>query len=88
MLSMFLNVVIIVLFLINFINYTIIDEASRERFIYPFKEQSSYSTVQFIHLAISYFGYKPKVIQTDNGFEFTHFKDTNRMHLFDIYVIS
>ena len=29
----------------KFYQYTVIDEASRERFIFPFKEQSSYSTV-------------------------------------------
>lgn len=68
----------------KFYQYTIIDEASRERFIYPFKEQSSYSTVEFVKMAISYFGYKPEIIQTDNGFEFTHFKETKRIHPFDI----
>ena len=68
----------------KFYQYTMIDEASRERFIYPFKEQSSYSTIQFVKMAISFFGYKPKIIQTDNGFEFTHFKDTKRIHPFDL----
>ena len=68
----------------KFYQYTMIDEASRERFIYPFKEQSSYSTIQFVKMAISFFGYKPKIIQTDNGFEFTHFKDTRRIHPFDV----
>lgn len=68
----------------NFYQYTMIDEASRERFIYPFKEQSSYSAVQFVQIAISYFGYKPKIIQTNNGFEFTHFKNTKRIHPFDV----
>lgn len=68
----------------KFYQYTVIDEASRERFIYPFKEQSSYSTVQFVKMAIKHFGYKPEIIQTDNGFEFTHFKDTTRVHPFDI----
>ena len=61
-----------------------IDDASRERFIYPFKEQPSYSTIQFVKMEISFFGYKPKIIQTDNGFEFTHFKDTKRIHPFDV----
>lgn len=60
-----------------------IDEYSRERFIYPFKEQSSYSTVEFVKKAIKYFGYKPKIIQTDNDFEFTHFKETNMIHPLD-----
>ena len=56
----------------KFYQYTIIDEASRERFIYPYKEQSSYSTVASIKRAIVYFGYQPQTIQTDNGSEFTH----------------
>lgn len=51
----------------KFYQYTIIDEASRERFIYPYKEQSSYSTVDCVKHAIVYFGYKPITIQTDNG---------------------
>ncbi len=67
----------------KFYQYTVIDEASRERFIFPFMEQSSYSTVVFVKMAIKHFGYKPEIIQTDNGFEFTHFKDTKRVHAFD-----
>ena len=68
----------------KFYQYTVIDEASRERFIYPYKEQSSYSTVDFIKRSIIYFGYKPKTIQTDNGSEFTHTKNTKRIHPFDV----
>ena len=60
----------------KYYQYTVIDEASRERFIYPYKEQSSYSTIDFVKRAIAYFRYKPKCIQTDNGFEFTYFRDT------------
>ena len=56
----------------KFYQYTVIDEASRERFIFPYKEQSSYSTIDFIKRSITYFGYKPKIIQTDNGQEFTY----------------
>ena len=67
----------------RFYQYTMIDEASRERFIYPFKEASSYSTVEFVKRSIIYFGYAPKEIQTDNGAEFTHFKNTNRVHALD-----
>lgn len=67
----------------RYYQYTIIDEASRERFIYAYKEHSSYSTKDFLYRAICYFGYVPKIIQTDNGFEFTNFKETNRIHLFD-----
>ncbi|AND78683.1 DDE-type integrase/transposase/recombinase [Streptococcus pantholopis] len=68
----------------RFYQYTVIDEASRERFIYPFKEQSSHSTVQFLKMAIQYFGYKPQILQTDNGFEFTHFRETKRRHPLDL----
>ena len=51
--------------------YTMIDEATRERFIYPYKEQSTYSTIDFIKRAFVYFGYLPATVQTDNGTEFT-----------------
>ena len=72
----------------KFYQYTIIDEASRERFIYPYKEQSSYSTVDFVKRAIVYFGYQPITIQTDNGSEFTHIVKTNRIHPFDVFCNS
>ena len=68
----------------KFFQYTVIDEASRERFIYPYTEQSSYSTIDFLKRAITYFGYQPQILQTDNGTEFTHIKKTNRMHPLDI----
>lgn len=67
----------------KFYQYTMIDEASRERFIYPYLEQSSYSTVDFLKRAIAHFGYVPLEIQTDNGSEFTHLNTTNRIHPFD-----
>jgi len=72
----------------KFYQYTIIDEASRERFIYPYKEQSSYSTVDFVKRAIVYFGYKPKIIQTDNGGEFTHIAKTDKIHPLDYLCAS
>ena len=67
----------------RYYQYTIIDEASRERFIYAYREQSSYATVDFLKRAFCYFGYIPKIIQTDNGFEFTHFRETNMIHPMD-----
>lgn len=67
----------------KFYQYTVIDEASRERFIYPYREQSSYSTNDFIKRAIKHFGYAPKIIQTDNGFEFTYPKEYDRLHPMD-----
>mgnify|MGYP000921342512 FL=1 len=69
----------------KFYQYTMIDEASRERFIYPYREQSSYSTIDFVKRAINYFRYSPETIQTDNGFEFTYPKDYKRTHSFDIF---
>lgn len=67
----------------KYYQYTVIDEASRERFIYPYMEQSSYSTCDFLKRAITYFRYKPGQLQTDNGAEFTHLKKTDRTHPLD-----
>lgn len=67
----------------KYYQYTIIDESTRERFIYPYKEKSSASTVDFLYRAICYFGYIPKMIQTDNGEEFRHFRETDKIHPFD-----
>jgi Integrase core domain. len=69
----------------RFYQYTIIEEASRKRFIFAYKEQSGYSTVDFVKRAIIFFGYAPKLIQTDNGAEFTNFGRTNRVHTFDVF---
>lgn len=67
----------------KFYQYTIIDEASRERFIYPYKEASGYSTNDFVMRAILYFGYAPDIIQTDNGGEFCNTQKTDKIHTFD-----
>ena len=40
--------------------YTMIDEATRERFIYPYKEHCGFSTVDFIKRALVHFGYIPE----------------------------
>lgn len=72
----------------KFYQYTVIDEASRERFIYPYKEQSSFSTIDFVKRAITYFGYKPQTIQTDNGQEFTYTMKTDKIHPLDILLNS
>jgi len=68
----------------KFFQYTMIDEASRERFIYAYKEQSSFSTVDFVKRAIMFFGYAPEIIQTDNGGEFTHLSKTKRVHPLEV----
>lgn len=62
----------------RFYQYTVIDKASRERFIYPYSKQSIYSTIDFVKRTIVYFGYKPQIIQTDNGSEFTHTHNTKK----------
>lgn len=69
----------------QYYQYTIIEEASRKRFIYAYEEQSSFSTVDFFRRAIIFFGYAPNVIQTDNGGEFTHTSKTNRVHPLDVF---
>ena len=69
----------------RFYQYTMLEEASRVRFIWPYKEQSGYSTVDFVKRAIAFFGYAPKEIQTDNGMEFTNFMRTKRIHIFDMF---
>lgn len=61
----------------KFYQYTMLEEASRKCFIYAYEENSSFSTVDFVKRAITYFGYAPNTIQTDNGAEFTHFTKTN-----------
>lgn len=68
----------------RFYQYTVIDEASRERFIYHYDECSSYTTCDFIKRALLYFGYQPNSIQTDNGFEFTHGRKTDKIHPMDV----
>lgn len=69
----------------RFYQYTMIEEASRLRFIWPYSEQSGYSTVDFVRRAIEYFGYAPAIIQTDNGTEFTNFMNTKRVHALDAF---
>ena len=67
----------------KFYQYTMLEEASRKRFIYAYKENSSYSTIDFVIRAITFFGYAPKTIQTDNGGEFAQTKKTDKIHPFD-----
>lgn len=76
----------------KFYQYTVIDEATRQRFIFPFKEYNQENTILFIKMAISYFGYKPQEIQTDNGREFTNHLirncETASVGVFDVYLDS
>ena len=56
---------------INYYQYTCIDEASRERYLYWYEEHSAAYMVDFVKRCIRYYGYKTEEIQTDNGVEFT-----------------
>ena len=56
----------------RFYQYTYIDEATRERYLYWYEEHTPTNTVDFVKRVIKYLGYKPKEIQTDNGIEFTY----------------
>ena len=55
----------------KFYQYTCIDEASRERFLFWYDEHTPANTIDFVKRCISYYEYKPLEIQTDNGTEFT-----------------
>ena len=55
----------------KFYQYTILDECSRKRALYFTNEHNMYETVKALNYAHAMFGCLPKVIQSDNGFEFT-----------------
>ena len=68
----------------RYYQYTCIDEATRERFLYWYDEHTPANTVDFIKRCISYYGYLPLEIQTDNGFEFTYNKSKiHKIHPLD-----
>ena len=56
---------------IKYYQWTCIDEASRERFIYHYDAHTPQNTVNFVKRCFLFYGYIPKEIQTDNGTEFT-----------------
>ena len=56
----------------KFYQYTFIDEYSRFRYLEAFKEQSTYSSTQFLKHVVEKFPYAIECVQTDNGFEFTN----------------
>ena len=68
----------------KFYQYTYIDEATRERYLYWYEEHSAAYTVDFVKRCIRYYGYKTEEIQTDNGVEFTFNRsDVKREHPMD-----
>ena len=70
----------------RYFQYTAIDEYSRFRFVAAFKEQSTYSSVQFLDMLVKAFPFRIECIQTDNGLEFIkEFKERKhgKMSLFE-----
>ncbi len=55
----------------RYYQWTCIDEASRERFIYHYDSHTPANTVNFVYRCFLFYGYKPEEIQTDNGTEFS-----------------
>ena len=73
----------------RFYQWTCIDEASRERFIYHYEEHTPSNTVDFVKRCFLFYEYKPEEIQTDNGTEFTWNKDKmKKIHPLDQLCIS
>ena len=56
----------------KYYQYTAIDEYTRLRYTYYCKEHTTYESTKFVNRLIRYFPFKIKLIQTDNGFEFTN----------------
>ena len=74
---------------IRYYQYTCIDEASRERYLYWYEEHTPTNTVDFVKRCIKYYGYKAKEIQTDNGIEFTYNQaEIKKEHPMDILLNS
>lgn len=56
----------------KYYQYTCIEEADRERYLYWYEEITPMNVVDFVKRCIKYYKYKPEVIQTDNGTEFSY----------------
>ncbi len=52
--------------------WTVIDECTRDRFIYGFEEHTPENSVKFLKMLEKAFPFKIQTIQTDNGTEFTY----------------
>jgi transposase InsO family protein len=57
---------------IRYYQCTVIDECSRKRFLYWSDEHSGYEAAKALRAAVRFFGYKPAIVQSDNGEEFCH----------------
>lgn len=73
----------------RFYQYTCIDEASRERFLYWYDSHTPENTVDFLKRCIIYYEYTPLEVQTDNGIEFTWNKEKiKKIHPMDEFCIK
>lgn len=61
----------------EYFQYTAIDEFTRQRVLWASKEQSTYSSTQFLEIIKQKFNFKIDCIQTDNGTEFTNRLNAN-----------
>ena len=72
------------------VQYTAIDEYSRLRFLKAYREQSTYSSKDFLLSAVQFYrrhGIEIRCVQTDNGLEFTNRlcpHQTNRLTAFEL----
>jgi len=62
----------------KYYQYTAIDEYTRYRQIWYYKEQTTYSSKEFLEYIVNKFPFKIECIQTDNGFEFTNRLGTDK----------
>ena len=69
----------------RFFLYKAIDEYSKFRFIMAFKEQSTYSFVQFLNALIRALPLKLECIQTNNGLEFIKSFDERKKGKFSLF---
>ena len=72
----------------RYFQFTAIDEYTRLRYLYFCEEKSTFEAAKFIDRLVRYFPFKIKLIQTDNGFEFTnklswHEASRNKKTLFE-----
>lgn len=69
----------------KYYQYTAIDEFSRYRVLKIYRENSTYTSTQFIRYCTKKFPFKIVTVQTDNGMEFTNrFISPGKLSLFEL----
>lgn len=64
----------------KYYQFTAIDEYSRFRYLKAYEEHSTYSAADFLHEVVRRFPFKIECVQTDNGSEFTKWKQDPTKH--------